>query len=170
MAGHLKGPRGPCSFPAYDTRVRRASDTNSKAWGPDLCWGPRLHLGRCSKEHREPAAVGLGVLVSPELMGYGDVHSPTPVHRCQGQGWVPLQLCQWRQHQCGQTPPTCWMLGEASIPLQTLDLIRLPPQPCISFPICPSGRLGLGVQDPCRLTHGEKPGRRLDSQVKGRWH
>lgn len=45
------------------------------------------------------------------------------------------------------------------------------PSPAMhQFPICPSGRLGLGVQDPCGLTRGDKPGRRLDSQVKGRWH
>ena len=37
--------------------------------------------------------MGLGVLIPPELMGYGDVRSPILVHRCLGQGWGLLQLC-----------------------------------------------------------------------------
>ena len=37
--------------------------------------------------------MGLGVLIPPELMAYRDVRAPTPMYRCLGRGWGPLQLC-----------------------------------------------------------------------------
>ena len=114
--------------------------------------------------------MGLGVLIPPELMGYRDVRSPTPVYRCLGRGWGPLQLCPLEAAPVWTDSSYLLDAGGGFHPPQSRDPVRLPPQPCSSFPICPSRRLGLGVQNPCGLTRVDKPGRRLHSQVKGRRH
>lgn len=71
--------------------------------------------------------MGLGVLIPPELMGYRDVRSPTPVYRCLGRGWGPLQLCPLEAAPVWTDSSYLLDAGGGFHPPQARDPVRLPP-------------------------------------------